>query len=75
MYAIRSYYELLKKVAELLKYSFKENSVIARIGGDEFAILIPQCSESTIKKCKERVLKRIDEFNKKNPDLPRNNFV
>ncbi len=62
--------KLLKKVAELLKYSFKENSVIARIGGDEFAILIPQCSESTIKKCKERVLKRIDEFNKKNPDLP-----
>ncbi len=44
--------------------------MIARIGGDEFAILIPQCSENTIKKYKERVLKCIEEYNKKNPDLP-----
>ena len=48
---------LLKKVAEVLKNSIREEDILARQGGDEFAILLP----NTNQKESEKILKRIRE--------------
>ncbi len=54
--------ELLKKIAGILKKQFREEDIIARWGGDEFSILLPNTSESDTSK----VIKRIKEACKKN---------
>lgn len=58
----------LKKASDILKCIFRNEDIIARIGGDEFAILLPE----TDKKLAEKICDRIkDSFNKAdNDDFP-----
>lgn len=46
--------DLLSLTGKVLKKSFRESDVIARIGGDEFAVLLPQCDIEGLKKILER---------------------
>lgn len=47
---------LLKEVGERLNASLKPNELVCRIGGDEFAILLENTSESKIEKAAEKIL-------------------
>lgn len=47
--------ELIKKAAEILLRSCRENDVVARIGGDEFIILLPKTNAENV----SRILSRI----------------
>lgn len=47
--------ELIKKSSEILKLVCRQNDVVARIGGDEFIILLPKTTEENA----ERILARI----------------
>jgi diguanylate cyclase (GGDEF)-like protein len=59
--------EMLKQTAEILRKSCREEDIIARWGGDEFVILLPQTSEEEIKSicqrigenCKEHIIQGI----------------
>jgi diguanylate cyclase (GGDEF)-like protein/putative nucleotidyltransferase with HDIG domain len=47
--------ELLNKSAEILKKTCRSMDVVARMGGDEFAVILPKTDEHAVKKIIERV--------------------
>jgi len=51
--------ELVTKVAELLRQSVREDDYVARIGGDEFAIIIRRCNVADAVTIAEKVLDTI----------------
>lgn len=55
--------ELLKEVARVLRQSMRKNDIIARIGGDEFAILLPDSDAAAVEATCQRVRDTITAFN------------
>ncbi|TDP96854.1 PAS domain S-box-containing protein/diguanylate cyclase (GGDEF)-like protein [Halanaerobium saccharolyticum] len=51
--------KLLKKMAAILKDSCRDTDLIARWGGDEFVILLPETDCEAVKKIIERINKKI----------------
>ena len=46
---------MIQKAAEILKRSLRASDIIARIGGDEFAVLVPEADEEVIENCVQRI--------------------
>lgn len=55
--------KLLKKVAKLLKETFRSEDIVARIGGDEFAVILPGVEVSSLEKILHRLQAAIQEAN------------
>ncbi len=53
--------KVLKHFAMLLRSSLRDEDVIGRIGGDEFAVLLPNLHKTDAAKIAERILKNVDE--------------
>jgi len=47
--------ELLKQIAALLRHQMRDRDVIARMGGDEFAVLLPDCPREQALRVAERL--------------------
>lgn len=62
--------ELLKHTVRLLQTVFRASDVIARIGGDEFAVLLPNTDAATASQILERIRIRLAEYNLNHPGLP-----
>lgn len=56
--------EALIAMADIFKDTFRESDIIARMGGDEFAVLLIDTAEKNIAVIKSRLQANIDAFNK-----------
>ncbi|MFC2163532.1 sensor domain-containing diguanylate cyclase [Acidobacteriota bacterium] len=59
--------QILKSLAEILKKAVRRVDIVARYGGDEFAILLPQTSKGNADMVRERIEKDIIKESKKGP--------
>lgn len=62
--------ELLKRAAEIIKIPFRTSDVVSRVGGDEFAVILPSTNEETVKEIVGRLLKTVESYNKNKAGLP-----
>ena len=61
---------ILKAVAAILKSCFRLGDLVARIGGDEFAVLLPHNSLSAFAAESNKIKQQIEIHNSQNPTFP-----
>jgi len=61
---------VLKCVAHMLSAAFRADDIVARMGGDEFAVLLPSTDATSGERLLERVRRIIAERNAEHPEMP-----
>ncbi|MBI5302492.1 MAG: PAS domain S-box protein [Chloroflexi bacterium] len=61
--------ELLRHIAQALQSALRTSDIIARIGGDEFAILLPETDARTADQVLERIKTKLGESQTRRTDL------
>jgi diguanylate cyclase (GGDEF)-like protein/PAS domain S-box-containing protein len=61
---------LLEAAARVIKESCREGDLVARIGGDEFSIILPNTTEPAVEKACQRIQEAVANYNANNPKLP-----
>lgn len=62
--------ELISLAAKALKESFRDTDIIARIGGDEFLVIVFESNEAILKEAKARIQHVIGRLNSEIADKP-----
>ncbi|MGE5404128.1 MAG: diguanylate cyclase [Candidatus Saccharibacteria bacterium] len=62
--------KLLASAANVIKECFRDSDVVARIGGDEFAVLLPNSPASVVEKACSRIKDKVADRNGFNPQVP-----
>lgn len=58
---------LLVAAADVIKRCFRSSDVVARVGGDEFAILLPNTPKPVVEGICQRIQDTVRSYNKENP--------
>jgi diguanylate cyclase (GGDEF)-like protein/PAS domain S-box-containing protein len=64
--------DLLKAAAAAIRLPFRTSDIVARIGGDEFAIVLPNTPRDAAERAFRRIEESICQYNRSNPQLPLN---
>jgi diguanylate cyclase (GGDEF)-like protein/PAS domain S-box-containing protein len=67
--------DLLISAATIISACFREVDVIARVGGDEFCVILPGADRKAALVKKTRISKQVREFNRGGPTVPVNMSV
>jgi diguanylate cyclase (GGDEF)-like protein len=59
--------QLIRNAADVLASCFRVEDVVARIGGDEFGVLLPEIASVSIEAINMRVNRRVEAFNLSHP--------
>ncbi|GEA16276.1 hypothetical protein E308F_25200 [Moorella sp. E308F] len=62
--------ELLRRAAKVIASCLRESEVVARVGGDEFAIILPQTGRKTAEEVARRIIEAAERDSARHPDLP-----
>ncbi|MDR3591686.1 MAG: diguanylate cyclase [Negativicutes bacterium] len=62
--------ELLRNVADLLRAGIELPDFVARIGGDEFTMIMNGPTKARMEKIDRKIRRKVDAYNKENPHLP-----
>jgi diguanylate cyclase (GGDEF)-like protein/PAS domain S-box-containing protein len=60
---------LLVAAANVIRTCFRESDVVARVGGDEFAVLLPNTPAAVVERICRRIQDTIAAFNRENPHM------
>jgi diguanylate cyclase (GGDEF)-like protein/PAS domain S-box-containing protein len=62
--------KLLVACANLIKESIRSSDILARVGGDEFSVILPRTDQATGESVVKRMRETINTYNENNKDLP-----
>jgi diguanylate cyclase (GGDEF)-like protein len=62
--------EILRTCAFILKQSLRGSDVLARIGGDEFAAILPRTDQRAADEALSRIKENIEQYNSDHPEFP-----
>ncbi len=62
--------ELLRQGARILSTAMRTGDIVARIGGDEFAVLLPKTDSDMVKTIINRIRDTITDYNSRETNLP-----
>ncbi len=61
---------LLKAVAGILRKSIRGEDILARVGGDEFAVILSKTDEAEAEKIAARIREMVEEYNLNHKEMP-----
>ena len=62
--------QMLVHVADILRHNFRFSDIIARIGGDEFAVLLTEIDSGIMEQMLQRLRQAVQEYNNTEPEIP-----